>query len=82
MAWFLKFKLQFALKQSFNWGQFWREISKFAYFNSLQIILNIVKKFQKLNICDGKLIKNEMLIKNKNKKKNQNLCELYNYKYN
>ena len=32
-------------------------MSKFSYFNNLQIILDSVKKVQKLNICDGKLIK-------------------------
>ena len=56
----------FALKYNFNGGQICKEISKFGYFNSLHIILNRVKKLQnlqKLNICDGKLITNEMLIK-------------------
>ena len=33
------------------------------FFNNWQIIRKRVGKLQKLNICDGKLIKNEMLIK-------------------
>ena len=58
MVRFLKFKFLFALKYKISRG-----ISKFGYFNNLQKILIRVIKFQKQNICDGNLMKNEMLIK-------------------
>ena len=45
---------------------FFREISKFGYFNNLKnntkyVEQKKIQKLQKLNICDGKVIKNEML---------------------
>ena len=47
-------------------GQFCRKNLKFGDFNILQKILNRdkIKKLLNLYICDGKLFKNEMLIKN------------------
>ena len=46
-----------------------REKSNFGYINKWKIILKRVwnyKKMQNLNIFDGKLMKNEMTIKNNN----------------
>ena len=43
MAQFWEFKMLFASKQNLSGGQFFGEISKFSYFNNLQIILKIVK---------------------------------------
>ena len=43
-----------------------REMSKFGHFNNLQIHKSLkkrVKKLQKLSMSNGKLIKNEMLLK-------------------
>ena len=36
MSKFSKFKLLFAIKQKFNGGQFYREISKIGYFKKLE----------------------------------------------
>ena len=41
---FSKFKMLFTLKLNLNVGQFYREISKFGYFNNFQTILKIVEK--------------------------------------
>ena len=45
MVQFKKFKLIFAPKPNYNGAQFCSEISKFGYFNNLQIILNRVKNY-------------------------------------
>ena len=52
-----KMKLLFAIKLNFYGSQFYWDISNFGYFNNFQIILKQIRKLQKLNICDGKLIK-------------------------
>ena len=62
-------KIQVAICNKINFfigGSICKELSKFGYFNKLLLILNRVKKVQNLNICDGKLIKNEMLIRHNN----------------
>ena len=49
--------------------QLFIEILKFGYINNFQIIVKRVKKLQnlrKINICNGKLIKNYIIVKKYN----------------
>ena len=61
MAQFSKFKMPFAKKLNFDWGQFYKEISKFGYFKKLEKSCKQSNSCLKitLNICVQILIKNE-----------------------
>ena len=55
MAWFSKFKFLFALKLSFSWGQFYKEIPKFGYFKKWKKVRIKLEWLRKLS-CYGNVI--------------------------
>ena len=62
----------FPIKQKFNWGQIYKEISKISYFKNLEKAFKVV-------VAEEIGGRNEIVLNKVGWGNEQSLCELYNY---